>query len=394
MLSNQDLHLLLNDLEADWVERTTSQNNTDKFSEAVTAFANDLPGNRKPGYLIVGAKDDGSLSGLQVTDQLLQNLAALRSEGHIQPLPALTVQKISLPGGDVAVVEVQPSDLPPVRYKGRVWIRVGPRRGVANEQEERLLSEKRLSNARTFDARPCLDSRLEDLALDLFQLTYLKEAVASDVLVENHRTVAEQLGSLRFFDSRSGCPTNAGIILFGKNPLEWLPGAYLQFVGFDGPTLASDVLWERQLSGDLLTVLREISPMIELQVNGRPIADSLLHERSVFEYPQQALRELAMNAVLHRSYESTGPVRFYWFSDHVEIQSPGGLYGEASPENFPNRNSYRNPVLAEVLKTLGFVNRFGMGVVRAQAALERNGNPPAEFSFDPGYVQVTVRKPQ
>ena len=101
-----------------------------------------------------------------------------------------------------------------------------------------------------------------------------------------------------------------------------------------------------------------------------------------------------MNAIMHRSYDATGPVRMYWFSDRIEIQSPGGLYGEASPENFPKRNSYRNPVLAEALKTLGFVNRFGMGVLRAQEALERNGNPPAEFEFDPGYVQVTVRRPR
>ena len=392
MLSTQELDALLKNVEADWVERTISVNKTDKFSEAVTAFANDLPGHRKPGYLIVGAKDDGSLSGLTVTDQLLQSLAALRSDGNIQPLPALTVQKVSLPGGDVAVVEVQPSDLPPVRYQGRVWIRVGPRRGVATEQEERILSEKRLTHARTFDARPCLDSRLEDLVLDLFQITYLKEAVAAEVLAENHRSLPEQLASLRFLDFRSGCPTNAGVILFGKNPLQWLSGAYIQLVGFKGPTLSSDVLWERQIAGDLLTVLREISPMLELQLNSKPVADTLLHERSAVAYPQQALREFVINAVLHRSYESTGPVRVYWFSDRVEIQSPGGLYGEASPENFPNRNSYRNPVLAEALKTLGFVNRFGMGVVRAEAALERNGNPPAEFHFDPSYVQVTVRR--
>ena len=394
MLSTQELDALLKNVEADWVERTISVNKTDKFSEAVTAFANDLPGHRKPGYLIIGAKDDGSLSGLTVTDQLLQNLAALRSDGNIQPLPALTVQKVSLPGGDVAVVEVQPSDLPPVRYQGRVWIRAGPRRGLATEQEERILSEKRFTHVRTFDARPCLDSHLDDLALDLFQITYLKEAVAEDVLLENHRSLTDQLSSLRFYDSRSNCPTNAGVILFGKDPLGWLPGAYLQFVGFDGQTLASDVLWERQLSGDLLTVVREIGAIIDLQVNSKPVPDSLLHERNLVEYPSLALRELILNAVLHRSYESTGPVRVYWFSDRIEIQSPGGLFGEASPENFPTRNSYRNPVVAEALKTLGFVNRFGMGVVRAQSALQKNGNPPAEFTFDPGYVQVTVRKPQ
>ena len=75
----------------------------------------------------------------------------------------------------------------------------------------------------------------------------------------------------------------------------------------------------------------------------------------------------------------------------MEIQSPGGLYGETSPENFPNQNSYRNPVLAEATKTLGFVNRFGRGVLRAQEALRRNSNPPAEFIFDHNIVLVVLR---
>lgn len=329
-------------------------------------------------------------SGLLVTDNLLQNLAALRSDGNIQPLPAINVTKFELQGGQVAVVEVLPSDLPPIRYKGQVWIRIGPRRGIANEQEERLLTEKRIAHARTFDVLPCLGSGLTDLSIDLFRVNYLVQAVASEILEANHRDLEEQLSSLRFFDLRRGCPTNAGILLFGKNPLEWLPGAYIQFVRFDGTSLSADVLSERDLSGDLLTILRELELLVEVQSNQRPMHESLFRERKSFDYPSDTLRELLMNAVMHRSYESTAPTRFYWFSDHIEIQSPGGLYGEASPENFPTQNSYRNPVLAEALKILGFVNKFGRGVFRAQSALEKNGNKPAEFHFDYGFVRVTL----
>jgi predicted HTH transcriptional regulator len=59
--------------------------------------------------------------------------------------------------------------------------------------------------------------------------------------------------------------------------------------------------------------------------------------------------------------------RFYVFVDHIEIQNPGGLYGEVTQANLPTRNSYRNPVIAEALKSLGFVNRNGHSVQRAQA---------------------------
>lgn len=155
MISPDALRALLADLESDRVERTISTNNTDKFAEAVCAFANDFPAHRQPGYLILGADDKtGALSGLKVSDQLLQNLAALRSDGNIQPLPALGVSRFTFPEGDVAVVEVTPSDLPPVRYKGRVWIRDGPRKAIANEQEERILSERRVAATTSFDATP------------------------------------------------------------------------------------------------------------------------------------------------------------------------------------------------------------------------------------------------
>jgi ATP-dependent DNA helicase RecG len=154
MILQSELLRLLAEGESDRIERTTSIGHTDKFSEAVTAFANDLPDHRLPGYLVIGVNDDGAPAGLEVTDRLLQNLGALRTDGNIQPLPSLNVAKFSLPGGDVAVVEVFPSDLPPVRYKGRVYIRVGPRKGIASQQDERTLTEKRI--ARTFDALPCL----------------------------------------------------------------------------------------------------------------------------------------------------------------------------------------------------------------------------------------------
>ncbi len=390
MIPSHELERLLADAESDRVERTVATKDTDKFAIAVTAFCNDLPGHRRPGYLIVGAHDDGSISGLQVTDELLQSLAALRSDGNIQPLPAINVAKFALPGGEIAVVEAMPSDLPPVRYKGRVWIRVGPRRGVASDQEERMLTERRVSHAKTFDARPCLGSSLDSLSLGLFQINYLTQAVAPEIVAENHREMSVQLASLRFYDLAKQCPTNAGILLFAKNPLEWLPGAYIQFLRVAGESLNDDILQERRLSGDLLTVLRELESLIEAQIERRPAARSILQETTAASYPPVALRELLMNAVLHRSYDSTAPIRFYWFDGHVEIQSPGGLYGEASPENFPNQNSYRNPVLAEAMKTLGFVNQFGRGVLRSQAALSKNGNRPAEFRFDHGFVGVTI----
>ena len=393
MLTEDQLKGLLSDLEADHIERTVSVNDTDKFCQAICAFANDLPNHRQPGYLLIGVKDNGALSGLVVTDKLLQNLGRIRSDGNVLPQPFMTVAKFTLEGGDVAVVEVFPSDLPPVRYKGRIHIRVGPRKGFANEQEERVLIERRVAMAHSFDARPCPESSLDDLALGQFD-AYRREAIDPETISANHRSVEQQLASLRLYDPEHTCPTHAGILLFGKNPRFFLPGTYVQYLRLPGTELTDLPEDQAEISGDLHTVLRELEGRLKLLIQTTMRAISALEEELLPSYPEWALRELLMNAVMHRNYDSNSPIRFYAFSDHIEIQSPGGLYGEATPENFPTRNSYRNPVIAEAMKSLGFVNRFGYGVQRAQALLTQNGNPPAEFEFDEHSVLVKIyRRP-
>ncbi|MCE7886411.1 MAG: ATP-binding protein [Alphaproteobacteria bacterium PRO2] len=110
MISQNELSALLANLESDRIERTISTNDTNKFSKAICAFANDMPDNRVPGYLIIGANDDGTLAGLTITDQNLRTLSDQRDNGKIQPIPAINIKKFSLTGGEVAVVEVLPSD--------------------------------------------------------------------------------------------------------------------------------------------------------------------------------------------------------------------------------------------------------------------------------------------
>ena len=392
-MERDDLLRLMRDLESDRIERTISSSNTDKFAEAICAFANDMPQNRRPGYLFVGVRDDGEPSGLTVTDQLLQNLAAIRSDGNIQPLPAINVQRLSTPEGDVAVVEVFPSDLPPVRYRGRVWIRVGPRRAIASESEERLLAERRVALARTWDARPCQAATLEDLALDLFAVGYRHFAVAPEVIAENHRSLTEQLAALRFHDLKADTPTNAAILLFGKDPLFFVPGAYIQYVRYSGLSQADEPVRDRRFSGDLLSILRGLDQLAEDIAEGRPVAAQGLAERMVYDYPPRALHELFVNAVIHRNYDgSSTPILINQFEDRIEILSPGGLFGDLTREQFPQGTSYRNPVLAEAAKTLGFVNRYGRGIAIAQAELMRNDAPRATFELGTNHFLARVPK--
>ncbi len=390
-LEESRLRDLLDAGESDRIEFTNAIGKTEKFAEAICAFANDFPNHGAPGYLLIGVHDDGRPAGREISDKTLREVASLRSNVNLEPLPALTVGKVALPEGDVGIVEVLPSDLPPVRYKGRVWIRVGPSRRAANRQEERILVEKRASRHLPFDLRPCVGSSLDDLVPELFQGTYLPQAVSHDVIEENDRELEEQMASLRFFDPRSRCPTMAGILLFGKEPLRWIPGAWLQFVQWAGDSFASEPIAEEVVSGDLLTVLRLLESIASRPSRARPVAATALRETRLQDYPPVAIRELLLNAVMHRSYESNAPTRFNWFADRIEIQNPGGFYGSASLGP-PPVTDYRNPVLAEAMATLGYVNRFGRGIIRAQDALRHNGSPAAHFDLEQASVVATIRR--
>ena len=382
MITKEHLQKILSDTESYHIEKTVATDNMDKFSQAICAFSNDVADSKKKGYLLIGVRDNGELAGLQVDDKLLLQISNIRTDGNILPQPVMTVEKFSFAQGDVLVVEVTPSQVPPVRYRGRIWVRVGPRKSIATEAEEKLLTERRLSNIRTFDAMPCLGTTLEDLDITLFKKEYLSKAVAEDILQEDKRTIEEQMASLGLYDLRYQCPTNAAIVLFGNNPERFLHGAYIQYVRFKGLDRAGDIINEHKFSGNLCKVLPRIDVFVETSIaQKRPIPISVLREKTVSKYPYWATRELLMNAIMHRDYESNAPVAFYEYDDRIEIQNAGGLYGKVSANNFPNVSDYRNPFIAEAMKVLGYVNRFSRGVYRVQKELEENGNGKASFDF-------------
>ena len=382
MILRTDLERILSSTESYRIERTTSVDNVDKFCQAICAFSNDLPGCGKNGYLILGVHDNGKLSGLKADDRLLLQITNIRTDGNILPQPVMSVEKFSFEDGDILVAEVQPSEFPPVRYRGRIWVRVGPRKSIASEAEEKILTERRLSNIHTFDAMPCLGTTMSDLDVSLIKKEFLPKAIAEEVLAEDKRPIEEQLISLGLYDLRYNCPTNGAIILFGVNSERYLHGSYVQYVRFKGKDRAGDIINEHKFSGNLCRELVKIDTFIETSISQkRPIPVSVLREETVSKYPYWATRELLMNSVMHRDYETNAPVLFYEYDDRIEVQNPGGLYGKASPANFPNVSDYRNPFIAEAMKVLGYVNRFSRGIYRVQKELAENGNGEASFDF-------------
>lgn len=391
-MTDDELLALFRLPESDRVERKENLADRDRVRQAICAHANDLPNHRATGVVFVGQRDDRSCAGLAVDDQLLLVLAGFRADGRLLPFPTMHVRRATIDGCDVAVIEVEPSDNPPVRFDGRTWIRVGPRRAIATAEEERRLVEKRRWGSLPYDAHGVRGSSIDDLDLRRFQLEYLPVAVSPEVLAENQRTLDHQLRALRLVHP-DGTPTVTAILVLGIEPRRWIPGAYVQFLRIDGVNLTDPIIDQRELAGTLADQLRQIDELVRLNIR-RPAVIGGTVRGEFPDYPEEAIRQLVRNAVLHRTYEgSNAPVRITWFSDRIEIQSPGGPYGQVTKASFgtPGVADYRNPTIAEALKSLGFVERFGVGIPIARERLRANGNPPPEFTVEDAHVLVTVR---
>lgn len=395
-MDDLELEALLRDLESDRVERKSSIASSDKIRQAICAFANDLPNHRQVGVIFIGVDDSGDCVHLDITDHLLLVLSNMRSDGNITPFPTMIVQKRKLAGCNLAVVIVEPSDAPPVRYNGLVWVRVGPRRAIATAQEERRLSEKRRSRDLTYDLQPVFAATLDDLDPERFRQEYLTSSLPADIIEQNHRPIEQQLASMRFVTVEQPLrPTVLGVLVSGRDPRQFIPGAYVQFLRIDGTELTDPIKDQKEIDGPISDMLRLLDETFQAHISVATDITSEPIEIKHPDYPLTALQQLSRNAVLHRTYEGTNaPVRITWFSDRIEIQNPGGPFGQVTRQNFgsPGVTDYRNPYLAEAMKNLGYVQRFGVGIQIARREMERNGNPPIEFVVEDAHILAILRR--
>ena len=388
--TERDLEAMLADLGSDLVARKESLRDEapTRIGQAVCAFANDLPDHRRPGVVFVGVDQDGRPTGADIGDGLLHRLAAIGTDGEIVPPPAIEVSKLRIAAREVAVVTVHPSDAPPVRYGGQVWVRVGPRRALASAQDERILKDRRRHGEAPFDTVPVRTANLSDLSL---------AHPGSGAPDARGQTQRERLAAAGFIVSAADLtPTVAGVVVLGKRPPDHLPGAYIRFLRIAGTDLAGDILADERCEGPLTAMLGRLDDKLtgHNRIAANAGTDSSEDRRPSYALP--ALRQLVHNAVMHREYESATapvrPVRVVWFDDRVEVTSPGVPFGLVTPENFgePGVSDYRNPTIAEAMRALDLAHRYGVGLPRARKELRANGQEAPEFRIEPTGVRCVV----
>lgn len=372
-----------------------AESDKEDVREAACAFANDFPNSRKPGLVVIGVRDDLGASDVPISEDLFHFLEATRDDYRLSPPVICRVFRSRYSGREVAVLKVEPSQFPPVRFKGRTCIRIGERRDYASFEEEARLRERVSSGNLPFDMRPCHGSSLADLSASFIQEEYLPRVLPSNLIAEDRRPLNEKLAALRLYDLESDCPTNCGILLFGENPTRYIPGAYVQYVRYDRTYRGEGPVGDLEFRGSLLQQLEDAAVFLKGPVAGDPSASRDPGEEFALDFPAIALRELLVNAVMHRAYDgTTSPTRLSHFVDRIELQNPGGLFGQVTRRNFGRTSDYRNPAVADVLRTFQYVEKFGSGIARVKLVFRKNGNPTPRFDLDdPLSFQVTVSRP-
>jgi ATP-dependent DNA helicase RecG len=139
-------------------------------------------------------------------------------------------------------------------------------------------------------------------------------------------------------------------------------------------------------------VLRQLDEILALNITTAVEFVNAEREERTPDYPLAALQQITRNAVMHRSYEHTNaPVRITWYLDRIEVVNPGGPFGIVNSTNFGTGvTDYRNPTLADLMRSLGYVQRFGAGIPVTRRSLATNHNPPPSFDITASYVTVTI----
>jgi ATP-dependent DNA helicase RecG len=350
-----------------------------QIAETMVAFANSGGGLIVVGAAhstVIGVKDLSNTS-----DRLIE--AALSTDPPlIIPLPKVVTIK------DKSVVIAQiPSGMPHIyTYEGRYLQRENEENVPLNPRDLRLLMLQR--GEISFETNIAQDASLDDINWDK------ASEYASNLSGFSEQDVQQIL-------LKRGClsrhnqdlyPTNAGILLFGKDPQRFIVGSDISAVRFASATMG-DTFNRHDLNGTLPDQIRRAETFLIDHLRKEVILRGTMKHQESYEYPMEAARELLVNAVAHRDYSIRGDnIRLFIFSNRMEIYSPGGLSGPMTLQNLREERFSRNPVIVQVLADMSFIEKLGYGLDRVLDLMSSQKMPAPEFQERGGGFQVVMHR--
>ena len=332
--------------------------------ETLCAFAN-----HRGGTVLIGVADDGTIIGTSCGSESLQ---AWANEIKQNTTPSIIpdVEMISIRGKSVVMFRVSEFPVKPVAFRDRYFKR------VANSNHRMSLTE--MANIHMQSLQLSWDSYPEDQAT-VKDLSPRKMKAFLKRVREGGRfkgegdwqVVLEKLGYLK-----NRAPTHAAVLLFGKND----PPYQLHIGRFKTP---STIIDDRMMRGTLFDVVDDAMKFIFSHIKVAFEITGEIQRREISEYPPAALRELLLNAVVHRDYTSPTDIQIKIFDNAISFFNPGRLYGDLTIEKLKT-DSYqsrtRNKLIAEAFYLTRDIEKYGSGYIRVRREIA--DYPTMNFDYE------------
>jgi len=311
-------------------------------------------------------------------------------EPQIQPIE---VEKVETKDGKIVVAVTVPADFETLHsVAGKYFLRVGSRNEPLTPKELRRLMFSR--GEVSFELLPNEKTTFKDID-NAFVNQFVQQRQRSGRLLDlSKEELLTNIGCLVKKDNQYK-PTNAGVLLFSQEPQVFLLQSEVICVRFKSADVV-EYIDRKDLRGPLPQMVDDAEAFIRkhMKVGGKIVG---FRRVDYPEYPIEAVREIILNAVIHRDWGLTGQhIRIFMFDDRIEIHSPGKLMPGITVEQLREGESHsvlRNPAIVEVFKDLGFIEKLGSGIPRMLRLLKEHGLKKPYFSESQTEFTVTLYGP-
>jgi len=339
----------------------TDINNADALAAEIVAFSNTAGGR-----IFIGVNDDGSVRGLSGADvarlnMLIANVASQVVRPAVNPL----TENVPHPAGTVLVLSIAEGVNKPYMDKnGAIWVKNGSdkRRATSREELQRLFQQAGLVHA---DETPVAGLSAGDVDMPYFETFF--EQQFGEPLAQHNQPLPQLLTNMNLMNQ--GQLNVAGGLLFAKSPHYALPAFVVKAVAFVGTQIEDErYIDSRDIVGKLADVFQQTLGFIVANTRAAQ-GEQGFNSQGQPEIPRIVWEELVANALIHRDYFVSAPIRVLVFADRVEIISPGHLPNNLTIENIKAGNSnMRNPILASFAAKLLPYRGLGSGLLRSLRA--------------------------
>ena len=342
--------------------------------------------NAQGGILLIGVDDEGKPVGLQNVRKLMEDLPnKIRDAMGV----IVNINLHQQTGKDCIEIEVPPYPVA-ISCKGSYYYRSGStNQKLSGPELESFILRRRGIN---WESSPMPQLKSEDI--DDSVVSYFKEKASEkgrldkDILTETKTHLIDKL-----YLKNNDYLTYAAALLFSAKPERWFLGAYIKVGFFESD---ADLIYQDEVHGSLLQQVDKALDLIYYKYLKAKISYKGIQRIERYPFPEAALREALLNAVVHKDYSVGIPIQISVYDDKLYIANVGRLPETWTLENLISKHASRpfNPNIAHTFYLAGFIESWGRGIEKIYDACREDGVPEPEYTIHPGDIMIKFTAPE